>query len=273
MGKAHGACPEGAGPSPAEDPTNPWPGNCGSGRGADAFTSGFEGPWTANPLAWDNSYFANLLGYEWTVGTGPGGHSQWSVGQGGGPTAPAADGNGTQAVMMLTSDIALLHDPSYNALVNNTTPPTAFFSVYHLVGVAVGAAAVPPLLLWQFPPLFFLSHTATVPCSPPLPAQVKSYAADSELFREAFAAAWCDPWGVSGVSQCSCVKHNSRVTPCALLRGVAAPCGCPLWLPLVAAPCGCAACGRPLSEDDCCCLTHAALVLVLVWWWCLGTNW
>eukprot|EP00729_Bicosta_minor_P022879 gene22879-17432_t len=52
--KTHGACPDGAGPSPKEDPLNPWPGKCGSGVGADAFTSGFEGPWTVNPTQWDN---------------------------------------------------------------------------------------------------------------------------------------------------------------------------------------------------------------------------
>ena len=32
FGKAHGACPSGAGPSPQEQPSNPWPGLCGNGK-------------------------------------------------------------------------------------------------------------------------------------------------------------------------------------------------------------------------------------------------
>jgi len=37
FGKTHGACPLGAGPSPIEDPANPWPGLCGTGKGKDAY--------------------------------------------------------------------------------------------------------------------------------------------------------------------------------------------------------------------------------------------
>lgn len=112
FGKTHGACPDGAGPSPMQDPENPWPGLCGTGKGIDTATSGFEGPWTSNPIAWDNEYFANLLEYEWEEWTGPGGKQQWR------PTnairmAPEVTGDATVAVMMTTADLAMRYDPEY----------------------------------------------------------------------------------------------------------------------------------------------------------------
>ena len=90
FGKTHGACTNGAGPKPVEDPVNPWPGEhhnvhdhdasycdnvspsvwpslsgmCGSGKLGDAFTSGFEFPFTSNPTRWDNEYFVNLEHYQ-----------------------------------------------------------------------------------------------------------------------------------------------------------------------------------------------------------------
>lgn len=102
FGKTHGACPDGAGPSPAEDPENPWPGNCGTGKGNDTYTSGFEGPWTTEPTRWDNGFFVNLLQYEWEAVIGPGGHYQWRPDPRKHPDAPA--------IMMLTSDISLTVD-------------------------------------------------------------------------------------------------------------------------------------------------------------------
>lgn len=106
FGKAHGACPLGAGPSPLEQPLNPWPGNCGSGNGLNTSTSGFEGSWTVSPTFWSNDFFHNLLNFQWINHTGPGGHQQWK------PTDPNAPN-----IFMLTSDISLIVDPIYLSIV------------------------------------------------------------------------------------------------------------------------------------------------------------
>jgi catalase (peroxidase I) len=56
FGKTHGACPKAESikwPNKA-DPKNLWPAVCGDGKGKEAFTSGFEGPWTTAPTQWDN---------------------------------------------------------------------------------------------------------------------------------------------------------------------------------------------------------------------------
>jgi len=154
FGKTHGACPNGAGPSPKEDPKNPWPGKCGSGKGADTFTSGFEGAWTHTPTKWSNDYFTDLLGNDWEVHVGPGGHHQWRV-----------KGKPDAGIMRLTSDIALLHDPAgiYQKLVQEFAQDKAKFDSafahawYKLTTRDMGPVTrctgkyVPPAQPWQHP--------------------------------------------------------------------------------------------------------------------------
>lgn len=103
FGKCHGACPDGAGASPNEDPSNPWPGLCGSGKGSDTFTSGLEGPWTSSPLRWDNEFFQLLVDEEYVLTNGTGGKYQWS--------------NTNSSLLMLTTDLALMYDGNYSAIV------------------------------------------------------------------------------------------------------------------------------------------------------------
>lgn len=39
----------------------------GSGNGVATITSGIEGAWTTNPIAWDNDYLKILLENEWNL--------------------------------------------------------------------------------------------------------------------------------------------------------------------------------------------------------------
>ena len=70
FGKTHGAVAEsyiGSDPeaAPLEQQGLGWRNTYGSGKGADAFTSGLEGAWTTNPIKWDNNFLENLYGFEW----------------------------------------------------------------------------------------------------------------------------------------------------------------------------------------------------------------
>eukprot|EP01060_Flectonema_neradi_P006623 TRINITY_DN144_c0_g1_i1.p1 TRINITY_DN144_c0_g1~~TRINITY_DN144_c0_g1_i1.p1 ORF type:complete len:424 (+),score=118.62 TRINITY_DN144_c0_g1_i1:47-1318(+) len=107
FGRTHGACPKGAGPSPKENPSEPWPGLCGTGKGLDTFTSGIEGPWTTDPFAWDNQYFTLLdtYGANYTYYKGAGGKYQWHI-----PEQPK--------LMMMTTDVALTYDAEYKKIVH-----------------------------------------------------------------------------------------------------------------------------------------------------------
>jgi catalase (peroxidase I) len=153
FGKTHGACTLGAGPAPNVQPNNPWPGLCGNGtsmgKGSNAFTSGFEGPWTLTPTKWSNEYFNNLINFNWTSHLGPGGKFQWE-----------ANGSTT---MMLTTDISLLHDANYTSLVNQYATSldalnNAFSHAwYKLVSRDMGPVSrclgnnVPPAQNFQYP--------------------------------------------------------------------------------------------------------------------------
>mmetsp|Transcript_66568 Transcript_66568/g.192200 ORF Transcript_66568/g.192200 Transcript_66568/m.192200 type:complete len:711 (-) Transcript_66568:158-2290(-) len=154
FGKAHGACPDGPGPAPREDPLNPWPGKCGSGKGGDAFTSGFELQWTANPATWDNDYFKALANNEWEKHQGPGGHWQWRIKNATGEAAKLG---------MLTSDVSLTYDPEYKKLVQAWSEDQASFDDafahvwYKLVTRDMGPVTrcvgkdVPPPQPFQYP--------------------------------------------------------------------------------------------------------------------------
>src|SRR3954468_16965908 len=120
VGKTHGAVdPKYIGPEPEAAPLEEqglgWRNTFGSGKGADALTSGLEGAWTNEPTRWDNGFLDNLFAYDWELTTSPAGAKQWT------PSDPAAqdtvpdahDPSKRHAPMMLTTDLALKVDPIY----------------------------------------------------------------------------------------------------------------------------------------------------------------
>ncbi|MFI5828250.1 catalase/peroxidase HPI [Streptomyces sp. NPDC051578] len=123
FGKCHGAVSaEYIGPEPEGCPIEQqglgWKNTYGSGKGADALTSGLEGAWTSAPTKWDNGYLDNLFTYDWELTTSPAGAHQWT------PKDPSAQGtvpdahdpSKRHAPMMLTTDLALKVDPVYGPI-------------------------------------------------------------------------------------------------------------------------------------------------------------
>ncbi|MCL4125947.1 UNVERIFIED_CONTAM: hypothetical protein GTU68_064496, partial [Idotea baltica] len=83
----------------------------------DTITSGIEGAWTPNPIQWDADYFDVLLNYDWELTKSPAGAHQWTPTEASNAKrAPKAGGNGTQALMMTTADMALKVDPEYRKI-------------------------------------------------------------------------------------------------------------------------------------------------------------
>jgi catalase-peroxidase len=124
FGKAHGAhkakdCLE-AEPAaaPIEQQGLGWKNNCGSGKGADTYTSGLEGAWSVNPTAWTHQYLDNLFAYEWVQTKSPAGHIQWIPADGQAANlVPDAHIEGKRhAPIMFTTDLALKVDPQYRKI-------------------------------------------------------------------------------------------------------------------------------------------------------------
>ncbi|VWX56328.1 catalase/peroxidase HPI [Sphingorhabdus sp. 109] len=124
FGKAHGAhkpeeCMD-AEPSAAgiEAQGLGWANKCGKGNAEDTITSGLEGAWSANPIAFTNQYLDNLFGFEWVKAKSPAGATQWIPSD---PNAanmvPDAHIPGkTHAPIMFTTDIAIKEDPGFRKI-------------------------------------------------------------------------------------------------------------------------------------------------------------
>ncbi len=125
FGKAHGVADadQYVGPEPEgaslEEQGLGWKNSYGTGKGADAITSGLEGAWTTNPIKWDNGFFDNLFGYDWELTTGPGGAHQWKPKENGkaiATTPDAHDPSKEHTPIMFTTDLSLRMEPAYEKI-------------------------------------------------------------------------------------------------------------------------------------------------------------
>lgn len=122
FGKTHGnGDAELVGPEPEAAPLElqglGWHNPQGTGVGMDAVSSGLEVIWTHTPTKWDNSFLEILYGNEWELFKSPAGANQWRPKDGGwANSVPTADLKGRTHPSMLTSDLALRVDPSYEKI-------------------------------------------------------------------------------------------------------------------------------------------------------------
>ena len=173
FGKTHGAAdpdeyvgpePEGA---PLEEQGLGWKNTFGTGKGADAITSGLEVTWTTTPTTWGNSFFENLFGYEWELTKSPAGAHQWQPKDGAGAgTVPGRRRRrrATRPPTMLTTDLALRFDPVYEQISRrfHENPDEfadafarAWFKLTHRdmgpIERYLGPEVPPETLIWQDP--------------------------------------------------------------------------------------------------------------------------
>ena len=172
FGKAHGAargkgC---SGPEPAgagmEEQGFGWTNTCGDGSGSETNTSGLEGAWSVNPVAWTIQYLDNLFAFEWEQTRSPSGAIQWipADGQASNLVPDAHDPTKRHAPVMLTTDLSLKFDPSYREISKRFQEnpaefelafAKAWFKLTHRdmgpVSRYIGPEVPDEVLLWQDP--------------------------------------------------------------------------------------------------------------------------
>jgi len=123
FGKAHGAGdPDLVGAEPEAAPLEAqglgWLSSHGSGKGADAITSGLEVTWSPTPTAWGagTGFFDMLFGFDYELTKSPAGAYQWVAKDADDIIpGPAAD-SPKRKPTMLTTDLSLKIDPEYEKI-------------------------------------------------------------------------------------------------------------------------------------------------------------
>ncbi|MFH9727659.1 catalase/peroxidase HPI [Streptomyces sp. NPDC017254] len=121
FGKAHGAGPaDNVGNDPEAAPLEAqgfgWANSYGSGKGADAITSGLEVTWTTTPARWSNDFFKHLFEYEYELTQSPAGANQWVAKNAEAIIPDAHDASKKHLPTMLTTDLSLRFDPAYEQI-------------------------------------------------------------------------------------------------------------------------------------------------------------
>jgi catalase-peroxidase len=121
FGKAHGAGPAshvGKEPeaAPIEEQGLGWTSNYKSGKGEDAITSGLEVTWTSTPAQWSHDFLTLLFKYEWELTKSPAGAQQWVAKDAEAFIPDAFDPEKKHKPTMLTTDLSLRFDPTYEKI-------------------------------------------------------------------------------------------------------------------------------------------------------------
>jgi catalase-peroxidase len=170
FGKTHGAAPatEYVGPEPEGAPLEAqglgWLSTYGKGNAGDTITSGLEVTWTRTPTQWDNTFFQHLFEYEYELTKSPAGAWQWVAKDAPEIVPDAHDPNKKHKPTMLTTDLALRFDPTYEKISrrfyeNHEEFELAFAKAWYKllhrdmgpVGKQLLGPWVPEAQLWQDP--------------------------------------------------------------------------------------------------------------------------
>jgi catalase-peroxidase len=121
FGKTHGAGPAShVGPEPEaaeiEEQGFGWTSSYGTGKGADAITSGLEVIWTTTPAKWSHGFFKSLFATEWELTKSPAGAHQWVAVDSEVMMPDAFDPAKKHKPTMLTTDLSLRFDPEYEKI-------------------------------------------------------------------------------------------------------------------------------------------------------------